>query len=85
MQADTGKPLVTLGLRVPEEHATAIRKYAEQLGGVARVRVTPSAAGAAVIEAGLVALGLIPAPAGSKPSPTSKATAKKGTKPARKP
>lgn len=84
------EPLVVLTLRVSAAHATAVRTYAETLARTTRVRVSPSAAGAAVLEAGLVALGLIEiserAPAVPLTSKRAPATSKKGTKrTARKP
>lgn len=82
-------PLVVLTLRVPEAHLEAVRTYAETLARTTRLRVSPSSAGAAILEAGLVALGLIetsersPATGPAPKGPT--ATAKKGAKRARKP
>ena len=82
-------PLVLLGIRVPEAHAAAIKAYAARLTHETRLRVTPSAAGAVVIEQGLIALGLIEPPSeqhvatSSPPKPTSKRAApaaKKGAK-----
>jgi hypothetical protein len=90
MSRTNDAPLVVLTLRVPAEHATAVRTYAETLARATRIRVSPSAAGAAVLEAGLVALGLIEAsertPVASVTSKRTAPTAKKGAKrKARKP
>ena len=52
---------VPLSLRVPAAHAEAVVKHAETLSEMTRVLVSPSSAGAAILEAGLVALGLIEA------------------------
>jgi hypothetical protein len=73
----TSDALTILTLRVPKAHAEAVRAYAAELTSTTRVRVTASAAGAAILEAGLVALGRVPAP---------KPAARKGAKrPAGKP
>ena len=82
--------LTVLALRVPEAHAAAVRAYAARLTKTTRVRVTASSAGAAILEAGLVSLGLIETSERSPAAPrTSKRTApaaKKGAKrTARKP
>lgn len=81
MQAhDSGSRRVTLSLRVPAAHAEAVAEHAAALTKAMRVNVTASAAGAAVLEAGLVALGLI------ETSERAPAAAKKGAKrTARKP
>lgn len=68
-------PRITLGIRVPKAHLEAVHAYAEQLTSSTRVRVTPSAAGAAILEAGLVAMGLIEAP--KTPQKGAKKTARK--------
>ena len=83
-------PLVVLTLRVPEAHLEAVRTYAETLAKTTRLRVSPSSAGAAILEAGLVALGLIEtserSPAARPASKRTAPTAKKGAKrTARKP
>lgn len=81
---------MVLTLRVPAAHAAAVRAYAETLAKATRLRVSPSAAGAAVLETGLVALGLIEASERSPAAPATPmraaTTAKKGAKrKARKP
>ena len=82
--------LTVLALRVPEAHAAAVRAYAVHLTKTMRARVTASAAGAAILEAGLVALALIEtserSPAARPASKRTAPTAKKGAKrTARKP
>lgn len=84
------RPRVTFSLRVPAAHAEAVERYAEHLTKSTRVRVTASAAGAAVLEAGLVTLGLIEASERTPVIPTTSKraapAAKKGAKrKARKP
>ena len=73
--------LVVMALRVPAAHAAAVRAYAETLAKTTRLRVSPSAAGAAVLETGLVALGLIEA---SERSPAPAATSKRAASAAKK-
>jgi len=87
---DVGSPRVTFSVRIPAEHVEAIEGYAATLTKTTRVQVTASAAGAAVVEAGLVALGLIEtserSPAARPASKRTAPTAKKGAKrTARKP
>lgn len=81
-------PLVLLGIRVPEAHAEAIKAYAARLTRETRLRVTPSAAGAAVIEHGLIALGLLEAHAedddAPAPPPARKPTSKRAAPAAKK-
>lgn len=50
---------VSMSLRIPAEHAGAIRRYATTLGAAGHL-VTASSAGAAVLAAGLRALRLLP-------------------------
>lgn len=52
--------LVTFGARIPRSHREAIEALAGKLAEEAGVRVSPSAAGASVIAAGLAAMGLLP-------------------------
>lgn len=78
MRKIEGVPRVSFSLRVPAEHAEAIAEYARTLTRTTRLNVTPSAAGAAVLEAGLVALGLI------ETSQRAPVASKKGTKRPRK-
>jgi hypothetical protein len=78
MRKIDGVPRVTFSLRVPAEHAEAVAEYARTLTRTTRLNVTPSAAGAAILEAGLVALGLIETSARAPHAP------KKGAKPPRK-
>jgi hypothetical protein len=72
---------VTLSLRVPVAHAEAVARYAETLTRMTRLNVTASAAGAAILEAGLVALGLI---AVSEPTLTAATTPKRAAPAAKK-
>lgn len=73
--------LVVMALRIPAAHAAAVRAYAERLAKTTRLRVSPSAAGAAVLETGLVALGLIE---GSERSPAPPATSKRAASTSKK-
>jgi hypothetical protein len=85
---------VTIGCRVPVAHAAAVRAYAIKLSKETGLRVSPSAAGAALLARALVAVGLLPSAeddAPSAPQPRPKRTArpaarasKKGTKRPRK-
>ena len=52
--------LQPLSLRVPTAHLEAAHAFAAQLAAANGVRVTPSAAAAAIFAAGLAALGLLP-------------------------
>ncbi|MEZ4293981.1 MAG: hypothetical protein R3B70_03310 [Polyangiaceae bacterium] len=75
---------VSLSMRVPAEHAEAVKAYADKLAAETGLVVSPSAAGAAILDAGLRALGLLSArpatgrSAGS--SPSSKTASRRGPK-----